>query len=118
VLPGGRKLVTLKDAGTCITRLPRAEHEAVEWLAAMEALILVAERGCPTMLPRIGMMRALNAGGPVVTAVHLTARYFLPAFFGRAGGAAGSGAIANESNQVEHRIGQWAGDRANTGGTQ
>ena len=30
----------------------------------MEALILVAERGGPTMLPRIGMMRALNAGGP------------------------------------------------------
>ena len=42
-LPNGRKLVTLKDAGTYITKLPKAEHSAPEWLAAMEALILVAE---------------------------------------------------------------------------
>jgi hypothetical protein len=49
---------------TYITKLPKAEHEAPKWLAAMEALILVAEKGGPTMLPRIGMMRALNAGGP------------------------------------------------------
>jgi hypothetical protein len=27
-------------------------------------------------------------------------------------------AIANESNQVERPLGQWAGDRANTGGKQ
>jgi hypothetical protein len=62
-LPGGRELVTLEDAGHYITKLPKSEHEAPEWQAAMEALILVAERGGPTMLPRIGMMRALNAGG-------------------------------------------------------
>ena len=30
----------------------------------MEALILVAERGGPTMFARIGMMRALNHGKP------------------------------------------------------
>jgi hypothetical protein len=52
--------VTLKDAGTYITKLPKAEHEAREWLAAAKALLLVAERGGPTMLARIGMMRALN----------------------------------------------------------
>ena len=39
----GRKLVTLLDAGEYITALPRKEHAAPEWLAAMEALILVAE---------------------------------------------------------------------------
>ena len=39
--PKGRQLVTLKDAGTYITKLPKAEHEAAEWQAAMEALILV-----------------------------------------------------------------------------
>jgi hypothetical protein len=50
--------------GTYITKLPKAEHEAPEWQVAMEAQILVAERGGPTMLPRIAMMRALNAGGP------------------------------------------------------
>jgi len=27
-LPRGRRLVTLKDAGTYITKLPKAEHEA------------------------------------------------------------------------------------------
>ncbi len=56
----GRQLVTLKDAGTYITKLPAAEHEAQEWQAAMEALILVATAGGPTMFARIGIMRALN----------------------------------------------------------
>jgi hypothetical protein len=31
-----------------------------EWQAAMEALILVATLGGPTMFARIGVMRALN----------------------------------------------------------
>jgi hypothetical protein len=60
VLPDGRKLVTLRDAGDYITKLPKAEHEAAEWQTAMEALILVATHGGPTMLARIGVMRALN----------------------------------------------------------
>jgi hypothetical protein len=59
-LPRGRKLVTLEDAGNYITKLPKAEHAAPEWLAAMEALILVATHGGPTMFARIGVMRALN----------------------------------------------------------
>jgi hypothetical protein len=59
-LPRGRQLVTLEDAGNYITKLPRAEHEAKEWQAAMEALILVATLGGPTMFARIGVMRALN----------------------------------------------------------
>ena len=54
-----RTLVTLKDAGDYITRLPKAEHSASEWQAAMLALMLAA-RGGPVMLARIGMMRALN----------------------------------------------------------
>ena len=59
-LPRGRQLVTLEDAGNYITKLPKAEHAAAEWQAAMHALILVAEFGGPTMLARIGVMRALN----------------------------------------------------------
>src|SRR5438105_3730442 len=59
-LPGGGELVTLKDAGTYVTRLPKAEHEAPEWQAAMEALILVTTKGGPTMLARIGMLRGLS----------------------------------------------------------
>jgi hypothetical protein len=59
-LPTGKKLVTLRDAALHITKLPKAEHDAAEWQAAMEALLLVAESGGPTMFARIGVMRALN----------------------------------------------------------
>jgi hypothetical protein len=59
-LPRGRQLVTLEDAGRYITKLPKAEHEAAEWQAATEALILVATLGGPTMFARIGVMKALN----------------------------------------------------------
>jgi hypothetical protein len=59
-LPRGRQLVTLQDAGKYITKLPKAEHSAAEWQAAMEALILVATLGGPTMMARIGIMQALN----------------------------------------------------------
>jgi hypothetical protein len=59
-LPRGRQLVTLQDAGTYITKLPKAEHDAEEWQAAMEALLLVVELGGPVMFARIGIMRALN----------------------------------------------------------
>jgi hypothetical protein len=59
-LPRSGPLVTIEDAGNYITKLPKAEHEAPEWQAAMEALILVATSGGPTMFARIGMMWALN----------------------------------------------------------
>jgi hypothetical protein len=59
-LPHGRRLVTLEDAGNYITKLPQAVHETAEWQAAMEALILVATLGGPTLFARIGVMRALN----------------------------------------------------------
>jgi hypothetical protein len=55
----GRELVTLKDAGEYIAKLPKAEHTATEWQTAMEALLL-AVRGAPTMLARIGIMKALH----------------------------------------------------------
>jgi hypothetical protein len=51
-LPRGRQLVTLEDAGNYITKLPKAEHEALEWQAAMEALILIATHGGPTISNR------------------------------------------------------------------
>jgi hypothetical protein len=60
VLPDGREIATLLDAGEYITSLPRKEHSSPEWQAAMEALILVAEGGGPTMFARISIMRALN----------------------------------------------------------
>jgi hypothetical protein len=59
-VPGREPLVTLRDASEYITELPKAEHDADEWQAAMEALLLVAEQDGPTMFARIGIMRALN----------------------------------------------------------
>ncbi|MCK1460655.1 hypothetical protein [Bradyrhizobium sp. 2] len=56
----GHGLVTLRDAGEYIAALPKKEHAAPEWQAAMQALILVAEGGGPTMFARIGILRALN----------------------------------------------------------
>jgi hypothetical protein len=58
--PRPRQLVTSEDAGRYITKLPKVEHEAQEWQAAMEALIVVATSGGPTMFARIGVMRALK----------------------------------------------------------
>ncbi len=58
--PRGRQLVTLKDAANYIQKLPKAEQLLEEWQAAVEALLLVVELSGPTMMARIGVMRALN----------------------------------------------------------
>jgi hypothetical protein len=60
LLPDGGQLKTLRDAGHFIAKLPKAEHDAPEWQAAIRALMLVVEKGGPTMLPQIGIMRALH----------------------------------------------------------
>jgi hypothetical protein len=59
-VPGRKPLLTLRDAAVYITKLPRAEHNAEEWQAAIEALMLVVELRGPTMFARIGVMKALN----------------------------------------------------------
>jgi hypothetical protein len=60
ILPDQKPLATLGDAARYVTNLPKAEHDAEEWQAAIESLMLVAELGGPTMFARIGVMRALN----------------------------------------------------------
>ena len=60
MLLDGRTLSTLREAGDYIIVLPKAVHEAPEWQAAMEALVLVVTLGGPTMFARIGIMKALN----------------------------------------------------------
>jgi hypothetical protein len=52
--------VTPRDAALYITELPKAEHDAHEWQAAMQVLLLVAEHDGPAMFARIGVMRAIN----------------------------------------------------------
>jgi hypothetical protein len=59
-LPRGRQLVTLEDAAEYIQKLPEAEQLLEEWQAAVEAQLLVVELNGPTMMARIGVMRALN----------------------------------------------------------
>jgi hypothetical protein len=61
-LPDGPTLVTLHDAATYITMLPKNEGDLPDWQAAIQALMLVADLGGPTMFARIGVMRALNRG--------------------------------------------------------
>jgi hypothetical protein len=39
-------------------KLPKAEQNLGEWQAAIECLVLVAEKNGPTMMVRIGMMKA------------------------------------------------------------
>jgi len=45
----GQEARHLRDAALYITKLPKAEHEAPEWQAAMECLILVVEKNGPTI---------------------------------------------------------------------
>jgi len=59
-LPRGRQLVTLEDAANYVRKLPKAERISKERQAAVEALLLVVELNGPTMMARIGMLRALN----------------------------------------------------------
>jgi hypothetical protein len=56
----GRQLVTLRDAAEYIQKLPEAEQLLAEWQATVEVLLLVVELNGPTMMARIGMLRALN----------------------------------------------------------
>jgi hypothetical protein len=62
-VPKGRRLITLRDAGDYIAKLPKAKYLTAEWQAAMFALMLVVDLNGPTMMARIGIMRALNRNG-------------------------------------------------------
>lgn len=73
-LPDGGELATLLDAGNYITALPPKTQRRPEWLAAAEALLLVAERDGPTMLARIGVVRALSGEPPGTAMIKLPSR--------------------------------------------
>ena len=47
ILDGRKPLVTLRDAAHYITKPPKAEHDAEEWQAGMQALLLVAQKASP-----------------------------------------------------------------------
>jgi hypothetical protein len=58
LLPRGPQLVTLEDAARYIQKLAKAEQQLAEWQTAVEAMVV--EHNGPTMMARIGVMRALN----------------------------------------------------------
>src|SRR5260370_33176719 len=57
---GGTIAIMKSNTDGEIVKWPKAEHEAQEWQAAMEALILVASSGAPTMFARIAIIRTLT----------------------------------------------------------
>jgi hypothetical protein len=59
-LPGGRQLVTLKDAADYVMKLPKPEQNLEEWQTAVVCLIGAAEGRDFLMHARIGVLRALN----------------------------------------------------------
>jgi hypothetical protein len=63
ILQDGRKLLTLRDAGEFIARLPKTKHNQPEWRLAAAMLMQAADDGAPVMLAEIAMRRALNADG-------------------------------------------------------
>jgi hypothetical protein len=52
ILPNGREMLTLLDAGNYIASLPRKEAEGDHWQVATEALIMAAEGRGPLLQPR------------------------------------------------------------------
>jgi hypothetical protein len=57
IIPVGKSRKTAQDSpldAHYIAALPKAEHAAPKWQAAMEALILVADLGGSTMFARAG----------------------------------------------------------------
>jgi hypothetical protein len=60
LLPGGRELLTLRDAADYIMKLPKAEQDLEERQTSTGCLIGAAEARDFVMHARIGLLRALN----------------------------------------------------------
>jgi hypothetical protein len=58
-LPDGGEIVTLREAGDFIMKLPRREHDQEHWQVATRVLIEAAEQGGIVMMADIAMRRAL-----------------------------------------------------------
>jgi hypothetical protein len=62
-VPEGGALGTLRDAGSYITRLPKAQHDTTAWQTAMRCLMYAADNAAPIEFARLGMMQALYPKG-------------------------------------------------------
>jgi hypothetical protein len=64
-LPGGGRLVTLKDAIAWLAKeVPKSEHGMKQVQAAAHCVTDAAENGGPMQFARIGMMQAINRHRP------------------------------------------------------
>jgi hypothetical protein len=59
----GKALVTLRDAATYITKLPKAEHDTPAWQTAIQVLMQAADNYGPIEFARLGMEQALHPKG-------------------------------------------------------
>jgi hypothetical protein len=59
-LPSGPPARTLRDAANYIRKLPKAEHDAPEWQAAVQMLMDAAEDRGPMMFAKMGVLEAIN----------------------------------------------------------
>lgn len=75
-LPDGLELVTLRDAGTYITKLPESEQDKEHWRTAIKLLILIGDHGGDPMMARIAMMQALHYGQPAPIAPRKRAKSY------------------------------------------
>ena len=64
ILPEGKKLRTLRDAGEYVAALPKKEQNKPHWHTAAHELMMSAEQGGIVMLAEIAMRQALNHGQP------------------------------------------------------
>jgi hypothetical protein len=64
ILPDGRELVTLRDAGHYITALPEATQRKPQWELATGLLLCAAESGGILMMAEIAVRRAIGHGQP------------------------------------------------------
>jgi hypothetical protein len=64
--PSGKWLITLRDAGAYIAKLPKYQHDIPAWQTAMHVLIQAADNFGPIEFARLGMMQALYPKGEPV----------------------------------------------------
>jgi hypothetical protein len=65
-LPDGGRLITLQDAGSYITTLPKETQATTAWQNAAHVLIQAADHGGPVEFARLGMQQALFPKGEPV----------------------------------------------------
>ena len=59
VLPKGKPLRTLRDAGNYISKLPEQDQQSEPWQTATHCLLQAVDHGGPIAFARLGILQAL-----------------------------------------------------------